>query len=127
MTKAGMVAFVGKPNAGKSTLMNRIVGEKLSIVSAKPQTTRDRVVGIKTTDTAQMIILDTPGLLDPAYALQEAMRETALRALDEADVVVYVVDISEGEPLPLSAAAKLDRPPRSPVITAENKSDKLVR
>ncbi len=75
-----MVAFVGKPNAGKSTLMNRIVGDKLSIVSPKPQTTRDRVVGIRTTDDAQMVILDTPGLLDPAYPLQEAMREAALRA-----------------------------------------------
>src|SRR5437764_14593003 len=104
MTRAGMVTFVGKPNAGKSTLMNRIIGEKLSIVSPKPQTTRDRVVGIRSTAESQMIILDTPGLLEPGYALQQSMKETAQRALTEADVIVYVHDVSDGDPPALKDA-----------------------
>lgn len=92
MTKAGIVTVAGKPNAGKSTTLNRIVGQKLSITSDKPQSTRDRVVGIRTTGSTQMVILDTPGLLDPAYALQAAMRNTALAALADADVIIYLVD-----------------------------------
>jgi len=120
-----MVAFAGKPNAGKSTLMNRILGEKLSIVSHKPQTTRDRVVGLRTTDQTQMILLDTPGLLDPAYPLQEAMRDTALRVLAEADIIVYVADATQGKPPPLEQAAALGRPPRAEVIVALNKIDRL--
>lgn len=120
-----MVTFVGKPNAGKSTLMNRIVGEKLSIVSPKPQTTRDRVVGIRSTAESQMIILDTPGLLEPGYALQEAMKQTALRALTEADVIVHVHDVTEGDAPSLKAAAGLDAEPHAPIILALNKSDQL--
>src|SRR5688500_4943673 len=83
--RAGIVTVVGKPNAGKSTLLNRIVGQKLSITSPKPQSTRDRIVGIRTTDATQMVLLDTPGLLEPRYALQQVMRSTALTALDDAD------------------------------------------
>ena len=74
MPRAGIVTVVGKPNVGKSTLLNRIVGQKLSITSPKPQSTRDRVVGIYSADDSQMVILDTPGLLNPGYLLQEAMR-----------------------------------------------------
>ena len=109
MPKAGIVTVVGKPNAGKSTLLNRIVGEKLSIVSPKPQSTRDRIVGIHTTDDAQMILLDTPGLLNPRYPLQQSMRGTALAALNDADVVLYLVDGTEGPPQPLVDVAQLDR------------------
>jgi len=90
MPRAGIVTVAGKPNVGKSTLLNRIVGQKLSITSPKPQSTRDRIVGIHTTDNAQMVILDTPGLLNPKYPLQQAMRSTAVRALDEADVIIYL-------------------------------------
>lgn len=125
MPKAGIVAVVGKPNVGKSTLLNRIVGEKLSITSPKPQSTRDRIVGIYTTGEAQIVILDTPGLLNPRYALQEAMRTTALRALDDADVIVYLGDATEGIPEPLATAADLEKPLAVPVITALNKSDSL--
>jgi GTP-binding protein Era len=125
MPKAGIVTVVGKPNVGKSTLLNRIVGEKLSITSPKPQSTRDRVVGIHSTGDAQMVILDTPGLLNPRYALQEAMRATALRALEDADVVVYLADAREGKPEPLATAAALRRPLAAPVIVALNKSDSL--
>src|SRR4051812_29905728 len=112
MSRAGIVTVVGKPNAGKSTLLNRIIGEKLAIVSEKPQSTRDRVVGIRTTDDVQMIVLDTPGLLNPRYELHRAMRTTALRALEDADVVVYLADATERVPVPLAEAAGLASPPR---------------
>jgi len=125
MPKAGIVTVAGKPNVGKSTLLNRIVGEKLSITSPKPQSTRDRVVGIRTTDHSQMVILDTPGLLNPRYALQEAMRTASLRALEEADVIIYVADASEGTPPPLAEAAGLNKAPNAPVVIALNKSDSL--
>ena len=125
MTRAGIVTVVGKPNAGKSTLLNKIVGQKLAIVSPKPQSTRDRVVGIHTEGDVQMIILDTPGLLNPKYALQRVMRVTALAALHDADVLVYVVDSTDGVPEPLIVAASLSAPPRAPVITALNKADLL--
>jgi len=126
MPRAGIVTVVGKPNVGKSTLLNRIIGQKLSITSPKPQSTRDRVVGILTTDDAQMVILDTPGLLNPKYLLQESMRATAVRALEEADVIVYLADATEGNPPPLGEAAGLSAPPPAPVIIALNKSDALA-
>ena len=128
MPHAGIVTVVGKPNAGKSTLLNRIVGEKLSIVSPKPQSTRNRIVGIHTADDVQLIILDTPGLLNPRYALQTAMRATALAALDEADVVLYLVDAVDAEKAgvpSLLEAAMLESPPKAPVLVALNKSDLL--
>jgi GTPase len=125
MPRAGIVTVAGKPNVGKSTLLNRIVGQKLSITSPKPQSTRDRIVGIYTGDDTQLVILDTPGLLNPKYPLQEAMRSTAVRALDEADVIVYLADATEGLPPPLAEAAGLTAPPTAPVIVALNKSDAL--
>ncbi|MFL5572175.1 MAG: GTPase Era [Gemmatimonadaceae bacterium] len=125
MPRAGIVTVVGKPNVGKSTLLNRIVGQKLSITSAKPQSTRDRIVGIYSTGDAQMVILDTPGLLNPRYPLQQAMRATALRAVEDADVIVYLADATEGNPPPLNIAAELSSLPRSPIITALNKSDAI--
>src|SRR6476619_1966316 len=125
MPKAGIVTVVGKPNAGKSTLLNRIIGEKLSIVSPKPQSTRDRIVGIHTEGDVQLIILDTPGLLDPRYPLQQAMRATALAALHEADVVLSLLDGSDREAQDLQTIAQLDRPVRAQVITAVNKIDSL--
>ena len=125
MPRAGIVTVAGKPNAGKSTLLNRIVGEKLAIVSDKPQSTRDRVVGIRTTDDTQMVVLDTPGLLNPRYELHRAMRSTALRALTDADVIVYLADATERVPPSLEAAAELTAPPRAPVLTVLNKADAL--
>ena len=127
MPKAGIITVVGKPNAGKSTLLNRIVGEKLSIVSAKPQSTRNRIVGIHTTGDVQMILLDTPGLLNPKYALQETMRRAALSAIHEADVILYLVDGTEGSVPTLMDVARLDRPVTAPVIVAINKVDALTR
>lgn len=125
MSRAGIVTVAGKPNAGKSTLLNRIIGQKLAIVSPKPQSTRDRVVGIHTEGDVQMVILDTPGLLHPRYDLQRAMRATALEALRDADVIVYLVDATEGAPEALHTAAGLAVPPRAPIITALNKADLL--
>jgi len=126
MQRAGIVTVAGKPNAGKSTMLNRMVGQKLSITSPKPQSTRDRIVGIRTTDSSQMVLLDTPGLLAPKYQLQEAMRSTALRALSDADVVVYVVDATLGSPPPLEVAASLNVPISGQVLTALNKIDELT-
>jgi GTP-binding protein Era len=125
MPHAGILTVVGKPNAGKSTLLNRIIGEKLSIVSPKPQSTRDRVVGIHTVGDTQIIVLDTPGLLNPRYALQEAMRATALAALAEADVVLHLVDGNEGTPKPLAEVARIKDAIRAPVVLAINKTDLL--
>jgi GTPase len=125
MPHAGILTVVGKPNAGKSTLLNRIIGEKLSIVSPKPQSTRDRIVGIHTADDTQIIVLDTPGLLNPRYALQEAMRATALAALAEADIVLYLVDGTEGPPKPLAEVARTESPIRAPIVLAINKTDLL--
>ena len=125
MPKAGIITVVGKPNAGKSTLLNRVMGEKLAIVSAKPQSTRDRVVGIHTAGDVQMIILDTPGLLNPRYELQRAMRGTALRALKDADLIVYLADATERTPPSLMDAAELQRLPSAPVWTVLNKADAI--
>jgi len=125
MPRAGIVTVVGKPNVGKSTLLNRIIGQKLSITSSKPQSTRDRIVGIHSDDDVQMVILDTPGLLEPRYELQRAMRATALRALDDADVIVYLVDAHDPSAPQLADAAALEKPPGAPVITAFNKLDTL--
>jgi GTPase len=125
MQRAGIVTVAGKPNAGKSTLLNRIVGQKLSITSAKPQSTRDRIVGIRTTDASQMVLFDTPGLLEPRYELQKVMRSTALHALSDADVIIYLVDATAGRPPSLEEAAGLPAPPGASVITVLNKVDQL--
>ena len=125
MTRAGIVTVAGKPNAGKSTLLNRIVGQKLSITSEKPQSTRDRIVGIRTSDDIQMVLLDTPGLLEPRYELQRVMRSTALHALADADVIVYVTDASLGPAPSLAEAAAIEHPPRAPVIRVLNKVDRV--
>ena len=125
MTRAGFVTVVGRPNSGKSTLLNRLIGQKLSIVSPKPQSTRDRVVGILTRGESQIVLLDTPGLLDPQYELQRTMRSVAAAAIRDADVILHLVDATEPTPDPLMEAAGLDAPPRAPVIMVFNKVDRL--
>jgi GTP-binding protein Era len=94
-TKFGTVAFVGRPNAGKSTLLNRILGQKVSIVSAKPQTTRNRIVGIHNDARGQLVVLDTPGIHKPLHRLNVRMMDHVRSALSEADVVALVVDATE--------------------------------
>ena len=125
MTRAGFVTVVGRPNAGKSTLLNRLIGQKLSIVSPKPQSTRDRVVGILTRDDAQMILLDTPGLLDPQYELQRTMSAVARAAIADADAILHLIDATEHRADSLMAAAGLDAPPKAPIVVAFNKIDRL--
>jgi GTPase len=128
MPKAGFVAIVGKPNAGKSTLLNRLVGETLAITSPKPQSTRDRVVGIRSDEHRQFIFLDTPGLLDPEYALHRVMRAVALSALREADVVVHLADATEGPPTPLEILVpEVGSFATRAVIRVLNKGDRLTR
>lgn len=126
MTRAGIVTVAGFPNAGKSTLLNRLVGEKLAITSNKPQSTRHRIVGIRTEGDAQLVILDTPGLLEPKDTLHSAMRNAALTAVRDADVLVHVVDATGHVPESFQTAAQLDLAPRAPVVLALNKADLLT-
>lgn len=93
--RSGFVNIVGNPNVGKSTLMNRLVGEKLSIITPKSQTTRHRIIGIVNTPEFQVVYSDTPGVLRPNYKLQEQMLNFSLSALDDADVLLYVTDVVE--------------------------------
>lgn len=125
MSKAGIVTVAGFPNAGKSTLLNRLVGEKLAITSPKAQSTRHRIVGIRTENDTQMVILDTPGLLEPRDTLHTAMRAAALAAVRDADVLVHVVDATQRIPASFHEAAGLERAPRARIILALNKSDLL--
>jgi GTP-binding protein Era len=93
--KAGFVSIVGKPNVGKSTLMNRLVGENLSIITAKAQTTRHRIMGIINGDDFQIVYSDTPGILEPKYALHEAMMNYVKVSLEDADVILLVIEWGE--------------------------------
>jgi GTP-binding protein Era len=93
--KAGFVSIIGKPNAGKSTLMNSLIGEKMSIVTSKAQTTRHRILGIINEPDYQIVFSDTPGVIKPAYSLQEAMMDTVKGSLVDADLILFVTDINE--------------------------------
>jgi len=93
--KSGFVNIVGNPNVGKSTLMNRLVGERISIITAKAQTTRHRIMGIVNTDDMQIVYSDTPGILQPNYKLQQSMLNFSQSALGDADVLLYVTDVVE--------------------------------
>ena len=97
MHKAGFVNIIGNPNVGKSTLMNSFVGEKLSIITSKAQTTRHSILGIVNGDEHQIIFSDTPGILQPAYQLQESMMDFVKSAFDDADILIYMVEIGEKE------------------------------
>ena len=93
--KSGFVNIVGNPNVGKSTLMNRLVGERISIITSKAQTTRHRIMGIVNTADMQIVYSDTPGVLHPNYKLQESMLNFSTSALTDADVLLYVTDVVE--------------------------------
>lgn len=93
--KAGFVNILGRPNAGKSTLMNALVGERLSIINPKAQTTRHRIVGIVNDDDHQVVYSDTPGILDPKYSLQNEMMAAVRSALRDADIIVFMIDVTD--------------------------------
>ena len=95
--KAGFVNIIGNPNVGKSTLMNALVGEKLSIITSKAQTTRHRILGIVNGEDYQIVFSDTPGIIKPAYELQDSMMDFVKAAFDDADVLIYMVEVGEKE------------------------------
>jgi GTP-binding protein Era len=123
--KSGFVSIIGRPNAGKSTLLNTLLGTKLSIVTPKPQTTRKEIVGILTEDNYQIIFLDTPGLLKPRYKLQEAMMEYIPHSLQSADILLFVFEIDNFKsPNPLhSSILNLIESSELPKIAVLNKID----
>ncbi|MCX5755291.1 MAG: GTPase Era [Gemmatimonadetes bacterium] len=126
MTRAGIVTIAGKPNAGKSTLLNRLVGERLALTSPKAQSTRARVVGLRSDDTTQLVFFDTPGLLEPADALHVTMRGAAFRAIRDADVIVHLADARDGPPPLLWLEAGWEGEiPSTPVLVVLNKTDLL--
>ena len=96
--KSGYVSIIGEPNVGKSTLLNGLMGEKLAIVTPKPQTTRNQITGIVTTERYQLIFLDTPGIVAPKYLLHDEMVKAAYRAIKDADIIIYMVDGNRPRP-----------------------------
>ncbi len=125
--RAGTVALLGRPNAGKSTLLNRMLGEKLAIVSDKPQTTRHRIVGILSNDRGQLVFYDTPGIHKPLHRLNQQMVRHAFDALDDADVVCLLIDASEpfgaGDAYLLDLVARA----RGPKLLLLNKIDRVEK
>ena len=122
MHKAGFVNIIGNPNVGKSTLMNAFVGEKLSIITSKAQTTRHRILGIVNGEDFQLILSDTPGIIKPAYQLQESMMDFVKSAFNDADILIYMVEIGEKE-LKDEAFFKKITDSKIPILLLLNKID----
>ena len=125
--KSGYVSFLGRPNAGKSTLLNRIVGHKLAIVSDKPQTTRTRIVGVKNYDEGQVVFVDTPGVHKPTHRMNVRMVDVALEAMREVDVLCLVVDISVKPGPGDRFLLTLLKDVKTPTILALNKVDVVAK
>ena len=121
--KSGFVNIVGNPNVGKSTLMNRLVGERISIITSKAQTTRHRILGIVNTDDMQIVYSDTPGILHPNYKLQESMLNFSESALGDADVLLYVTDVIETIDKNEEFLQKVQQVKEYPVLLLINKID----
>ena len=122
MHKAGFVNIVGNPNVGKSTLMNQLVGERISIATFKAQTTRHRIMGIVNTDDMQIVFSDTPGVLKPNYKMQEMMLAFSESALADADVLLYVTDVVENPEKNMEFLEKVQKM-NIPVLLLINKID----
>jgi GTP-binding protein Era len=122
--KSGFVNIVGNPNVGKSTLMNDLVGERVSIITSKAQTTRHRIMGIVNTDEYQIVFSDTPGVLSPKYKLQESMLQFSEEALTDADILLYVTDVIEDPEKNAVFLAKVAKE-KVPVLLVINKIDLL--
>ena len=125
--RSGFVALIGRPNAGKSTLMNKLVGQKVAIMSDKPQTTRNRIMGIVNGEDNQMIFIDTPGIHKPRHQLGEIMVKAAESTFSEVDVIVWVVDVTKelggGDEYIAERLSKI----KTPVILALNKNDLISK
>ncbi|MDX2129082.1 MAG: GTPase Era [Chloroherpetonaceae bacterium] len=126
--RSGFVSLIGEPNAGKSTLLNALLGEKLSIVTPKPQTTRKKVLGIYNSEDSQIVLLDTPGIMSPKYKLHEAMLGIADHARDDSDAILFILDLdahlSENKPIVQNLAFKRIHQSGKPIILIINKIDK---
>lgn len=122
--RSGYVSIIGRPNVGKSTLLNSILGEKIAIVTQKPQTTRNRVIGIKTLPDAQIIFMDTPGIHRPKHRLGETMVRTAMEALNEVDIILFMVEPHQPEAGD-NAVIDLLKKVKSPVFLLINKIDTI--
>jgi GTP-binding protein Era len=125
--RSGFVAIIGRPNVGKSTLLNQLLGQKVAIVTPKPQTTRGRILGIKTLENAQIVFVDTPGLHRPRNLITRRMVEVAERAAEEADLRVWVVDAGDGVTAADRAIAERLRGDKAPACAVLNKTDKVSR
>ncbi|MBI1816103.1 MAG: GTPase Era [Deltaproteobacteria bacterium] len=125
--RSGFVALLGRPNVGKSTLLNALVGRKVAAVTPKPQTTRTRILGIKTLPQAQVLFLDTPGVHEPRGLLNARMVDVARRALDEADVVLWLVDAAAGVQPADRRVHDLARDSSKPLIVALTKIDLISK
>jgi len=124
--KAGFVNIIGNPNVGKSTLMNALVGERLSIITSKAQTTRHRILGIVNGEDFQIMFSDTPGIIKPAYELQESMMNFVKSAFEDADILIYMVEIGEKELKDESFFQKIKNT-KTPVLLLINKIDKSTQ
>ncbi|MDB4534552.1 GTPase Era, partial [Vicingaceae bacterium] len=124
MHKAGFVNIIGAPNVGKSTLMNVLVGERLSIITSKAQTTRHRILGIVNDDDYQMVFSDTPGIIDPAYKMHEGMMTFVNMAISDADVLLVMVEAQEKEFKDDKILEKVQKT-STPVILIINKIDEI--
>lgn len=125
--KSGFVTIVGRPSAGKSTLLNRLVGEKVAITSDKPQTTRNRILGYVNRPNGQIAFIDTPGLIKPFHAMHTRMMSVAHSAIGEADAVIWMVDASERDGPHNRPIADLLRQSGKPIVLALNKVDKVAK
>src|ERR1051325_11509804 len=125
--RSGYVAIVGRPNVGKSTLLNHLLGQKIAIVSPKPQTTRNRIAGIRTTENSQAIFLDTPGIHRARSLINRRMVDVALATLDEVDGILWVVDAREGLRKDDEEIAERLKPVKATVFMLLNKIDAVAK